>query len=398
MRKILLTAVVIMLLFCFAGCGRDSDDNAESHKDTSAPQTFDMTELTTEGHEAFQQNSANGNFRCIDGGIYSVCPDESSGSYIYFTDDAAHSPAIVCGKEGCPHASPDCDAYVDCFTFGLYNNKIYYAVRSSSGLDVFCMNPDGTDHRKINELALENPDYGSYYGCNHFFDNEFMYFDTDYENGQLLLGRLKLDEGSQPEYYNIDGIGSFFNDFVPTDGIVYVNARSLEGESNLYRCTLDAPPEIIIENYYDDSLESFVSGRHFSADKVRFYRYSESGTNGFYEWNAADSSISLVKEFAVPTNCAAALYDGDYIYLEEIAPMRDGDDNYTADLKFYIFDSSYNLIAASAIPFDKPNGELSVIMATDEQILFAASMWPEYAEHYINKSEISSGITWHEVN
>lgn len=397
MRKILFSAVMLMLILCFAGCGSEAD-NAEltAENEPFAISDLGTSEYTTAEHESFQQNLSGANFRCIDGGIYTIRTFDDIGSFLYFTYDAAYEFFPLCSKSGCSHNSADCDAYVfGCYTYGFYNDRIYYAVGGESGFEIWGMKLDGSDHRKVNEIILEAVTSGSAHAYTHniIFDNGFVYFYVDYDNGELLLGRLSLEEGAQPEYYNTEGISGFYHDLAPADGILYASACAVDDDFHIFRCSSDTPPEIIIGEFESD----IFSEMRFSKEKVCYYRDGTDGTNGFYEWSAATGRSELIKEFAVPTNCAAAFYDGDYIYIEEIIPHRDEFDNYTEKTHLFIFDSDYNLIRTSPIPFDKKRGCSSIITATDEQILFAVTPWAEKVEYYINKSDISSGMEWHEV-
>ena len=179
------------------------------------------------------------------------------------------------------------------------------------------------------------------------------------------------------------------------NGVVYFDLTSREGVPKTYRCTVDAPPVVMNSAIMHDGT---IKGYEFTEDRVSYYKCGAGITDGFYEADTITGEKKLIKEFSMTLPYGHAVYQGQYIYLEELIPDQTEYADHQNDQHFYVFDRNYEMIASSVIPFEHKRQYPAFMAATDDRMLFSIHLFPQKYDYYIDKSDIASGnIIWREA-
>lgn len=92
-----------------------------------------------------------------------VCKTENGyylhyDGFLYFLDGTTGNVTAVCAKPECNHTDNNCNAWINAKMLSYYQGKLYYVnsdAKSDSMYTLYSVEPDGTNHTKIQRLQLE---------------------------------------------------------------------------------------------------------------------------------------------------------------------------------------------------------------------------------------------------
>lgn len=375
MRKIYLLVFIAVLCVLFCACnslgaldGRDS---------------FDELSLT-EGYEAYPQYSRyNSLFRCgevgvLKSGMIEVEGDNRNyGIYIFYSPNGISNYIPLCARPDCMHDSSDCNAAIKSMDFGIWQNKIYYWLPGSSEFIICGIDINGFSHEEVVRFEWESD-------CSYAFqfDREYLYFDICYDNGEIRIGRIKLEKGAEPEIVALPGI-EFLSTLVPVDSAVYINA-SFNGVRGFYKYSFK-------EKSIDLITDKWSCGQFYQEDKVYYLCHGDENreglVEGFYEWDANTHETKLMREFDVRTEYASAIYTDEYIFVEEFGTDVD-------ELYLYIFNRNYDLLSLVPHPLERSRQHSTMLTYTGKYLLLMGDGEKLY---YIDKADFDTYPVLHEI-
>ena len=199
MKKIGSVILAFTLLVCvFSGCSKNNPGTAVSDQ---PPANFSAD---TSG---FQKNmNISSVFR-----LPNACKTEAgyyleSEGLLYFLNPESRRMTPVCSRPECRHSDEHCNGWINSLFLSYYKGKLYYANADSSDKWELCaMNPDGTEHQKIQELQFESADMMKSYkpmlynGKIYFMDSDRLYAAALGEDIQKAVLLLKEDSSGKLE-------------------------------------------------------------------------------------------------------------------------------------------------------------------------------------------------------
>ena len=111
---------------------------------------------------------------------------------LYFLDGTTGNVTAVCAKPECDHTGNDCNAWVNTKMLSYYQGKLYYVnadAKSDSMWTLYSVEPDGTNHTKIQRLQHEFVPWRTVLG-NPILTNGNLYF----LEGDTQIYTVKLGE------------------------------------------------------------------------------------------------------------------------------------------------------------------------------------------------------------
>ena len=111
---------------------------------------------------------------------------------LYFLDGTTGNVTVVCGRPECSHHDIDCNAWVNTHMLSYYQGKLYYVnsdAKSDSMWTLYSVEPDGTNHTKIQRLQHEFLPYRTVLGY-PILTNGNLYF----LEGNSQIYTVKLGE------------------------------------------------------------------------------------------------------------------------------------------------------------------------------------------------------------
>lgn len=190
MKKISSVILTITLLACiFSGCSKTDPGTAAPDQPSTA------LSADTSG---FQKNmNISSVFR-----LPNACRTEvgyylQSEGLLYFLNPESRRMTPVCSRPECQHSDERCNGWVNSLFLSYYKGKLYYANGDSGDKwELYAMNPDGTEHQKIQAIQFESADMMKSYkpmlynGKVYFIDSDRLYsasLGEDIQKAALLL-------------------------------------------------------------------------------------------------------------------------------------------------------------------------------------------------------------------
>lgn len=341
MKKIMLSLLVI-ILFCFCAC--------------SPSVSTEFQKPSTDGYEAFFSRSVSlGTFVEISSGSY-----YSDGEYIYYTDNDNTQYIKLCGKPDCSHNDVGCNAYIESYVIGCYEDHIYWVnlfEDGRPGYALYRMNLDGTDHEIVYTLTSEQNS-----GCSYKIHNGYLFYklrirSTDSTIISDILYKRSLEPDSTPkEICRPDEIGEFIT-FIPTKNNLFIPVFK-NNEEHYYKYNIESEElNMFIENHTNEYTICF-------GDNNAYIFVSEEGV---YKISYEDCSISMECELDISGNYTLYFYKDNIFFMQYLDTER-SDDN----LIMYVYTDDYEQVAKAELDFpiiDKSFVPLFAIW--DDKIIFS---------------------------
>jgi hypothetical protein len=336
-------------------------------------------------------------------------------SFLYYADYGNTKYVPVCGKPNCPHNNEDCNACLmdlHAGSIAYYDGGIYYVVQTpeSQDYELWRMNADGTDHRKVKDIGSYtslSDEYGQW-GCGllPIFHGGYLYFYTDSyqyteptEDGApiTLVGgttrffRMALSGSGGLEELgtggNLDQIAGIY----PVKDAIYVKRCPVEEEIKSVENVKDTVmPTYYVERYsitdktwtrVIDKLPGDVDGAriYFEDDKA----YTFVSGEGFYEYDYGTGERVLAAPAPTPGERLAALYQGEYIQVLDWRAEKP---------VYYFYDREYKLLDQIELDIPRARSSVNNYFATiDGRILLSMANYQAIPQWYLLESEIGTG-------
>lgn len=365
MRKIIIT-LLLALVFCLASC---STFNNEEH---IAP--------STQGYEEFFRDSVFfGSFIETSTGSY-----YSDGEYVYYSDNGTTNYIKLCGKPNCSHNDKDCYSYIEAEGIGCYNDHIYWVSSIdyvNSGISLYRMKLDGTNHEKVYTITTENGASYSYVMHNGWLFYKLSVPDfsssdkMDDHSETVSLYKRSLEPGSKEELI-INGELGIISTFHPASNYLFFNTFN--------DCSLNYYCYDIVTGEYDLMIKDYdYQNVYFGSEKGYLYRSGE----GVYELSYEDYSISLVFTTNLEGNYKWLFCDN-YIYIAEYLDTKISDDN----LIMYVYNYDYEQVAKIELDFPINEKRVCPLFAVwQDKLLFSDMSLPYRPNYYVYIEDIING-------
>ena len=110
---------------------------------------------------------------------------------LYFLDRTTGNVTIVCGRPECSHTDNDCNAWVNTPMLSFYQGKLYYVnadAKSDSMYTLYSVEPDGTNHTKIQRLQHEFAPWRTVLGDPILTNGNLFFLEGDTQIYTVKLG------------------------------------------------------------------------------------------------------------------------------------------------------------------------------------------------------------------
>ena len=110
---------------------------------------------------------------------------------LYFLDGATGNVTVVCARPECSHHDIDCNAWVNTHMLSYYQGKLYYVnsdTKSDSMWTLYSVEPDGTNHTKIQRLQHEFLPYRTVLGYPILTNGNLYFLEGDTQIYTVKLG------------------------------------------------------------------------------------------------------------------------------------------------------------------------------------------------------------------
>ncbi len=322
-------------------------------------------------------------------------------NYLHFIDKASMTVIPVCPKPECPHNTPNCHAYFDCWYGGIFfiENQLYVVARENPSMPTECsliaVSPDGSTRKTVVTFTTQNAHNKTIIHRGHFYVVTEQY--DEEMNLKTGIWEYEINKPNKPPRFLMEiGIASDdLYDVMVTDLTAYGHYLYFSGVYRIGRLDLNQPEKGMELLFEQEGINSNMflcfAGNHLvhAAPNLQYENGKETYSQqiDMSENEPHSTTLSSLGQLCVGGMAA----DDQYIYRltlsnqsvsEEVLAQ---DPYYNCSLKIY--DHQLNLVENINTPMLSP-GLTMLFVSPGEHVFFGGpfgGLW------YINKHEIGSG-------
>jgi hypothetical protein len=402
-RKLFAFLLVCLIMLC--GCHNKSE---KLNKEDNVTQFADSYDWVAGESPVVDQRMGlkragvnNADYAISPNGVYyiykSMAQTEAiSYSYVLYSDHDSDTVIKLCGRADCDHSNPDCNACISEGNNIYYYEGYLYAVSgmggsmegfAGAGCKLIRMDIDGSNHMMVFDLDQFVQDLGyDFARCDMMDSGECLFSAYEW---------VEVEAGPDEEAYTSSCVKSYR---YALDGSMDEPQPIKSKGWPMYHCgdvflTLMNGTRNGGYNGYDFSLGHW----DMMTDGI-IYLTDHPGVPGFYGKEAGyyfrdGAVIRLNYETRQEERIIETGLDGDYYVMCFPDCLVVADQSFNAtDNQIYIYNWAYDLVdtirlpSFSGIPYDQ-----SLIVETEERLIFSDDLFTWVPKYYIEKSELGIG-------
>ena len=339
-----------------------------------------------------QYQSIQGQWIVTDDGYYTL-----NNHYVYYSSNGEEWYPL-CSNIECNHNDEHCNSFVGLSTkIFLYNNQIYYQPDSSDTFHLYCMNLDGSNHRKVKEISFGTIDLSQGYGYSWSMNGNYLLVEVSrYEENAKYNGiyYCSLNDTTSKATCVVEGNTTAipYMAKIVHDSIVMFSKK--EGGETVLLYDIKSGKQV--------ESTSFVTGFEGGGFAIKNdILYLFSSDIGFYQMDIHTGELTIEKEAQNRVELGVVFYDDTYAYLcnstNTYVDSLNLVENSMRGLRIYDYDG--NLL--DTISYDSITGHPTFAFSTEDKVFFTngddiTNVFPSY---YIEKKYIgTNNLILHNIN